>query len=189
MGLWLLVSCQSQPTVTPEKADRPETTATNDRAVDPLELPRDREIIPVKHPVAGDVAGRVALIEADKDTTFQPTVIVPGDIDSLASQAFRVQLLTSQVYGEAKSAVRVAEEIFDRPVFLDYEVPYYKVRVGNFGNRDKAEEYRLRAEAAGYTDAWVVAVTVNVKQTSLLYEPASNPVESDTSAIDTAGIR
>ncbi len=91
-------------------------------------------------------------------------------IDTLNNQAFRVQILTTKVYGEARTALRVAEEIFDRPVFMDYEVPYFKLRVGNFAERETAENYQQRAKAAGYTKAWVVVVTVGVEEPAPLYE-------------------
>ena len=91
-------------------------------------------------------------------------------IDTLNNQAFRVQILTTKVYGEARTALRVAEEIFDRPVFMDYEVPYFKLRVGNFAEREIAENYQQRARAAGYTNAWVVVVTVAVEEPAPLYE-------------------
>ena len=44
------------------------------------------------------------------------------------------------------------------------------MRVGSFRSREEAEEYALRAKAAGYRDAWVVVVNVKVRQPALLYE-------------------
>ena len=66
--------------------------------------------------------------------------------------------------------MQIAEEIFDHPIFLDYEVPYYKVRVGSFRDKESAEVYQLRAKSAGYNNAWVVMVTVNINKAENLYE-------------------
>ena len=55
-------------------------------------------------------------------------------------------------------------------MYLDYEVPYYKVRVGSFGSREEAEEYQQRAKAAGYRNAWVVMVNLGVKEAKPLYD-------------------
>ena len=146
---------------------------TSDRDFNPLELAEDKIIVPKEYPKSGDIVGRLVV----SDSTFTPTdstshVIadIPAEIDILNNQAFRVQLFSSKVYGDAKKALRIAEEIFDRPLYLDYQVPYFKLRVGNFPNRDKAEEFQMRCKAAGYVNAWVVAVNINIKETAPLYD-------------------
>ena len=77
-------------------------------------------------------------------------------------------------------AVQVAEEIFDRPVYLDYEVPYFKIRVGSFFDRDQAEDYMMRARAAGYKEAWVVVTNVAVREAAPLYFDEPYPVFDDS---------
>jgi hypothetical protein len=145
------------------------------RRFDPLDLPADVEIVPLKYPQTGALRGK----EVSKDTAgipFEDTSVVislPDEIDTLAHQAYRVQIFTSKVYGEARRALRVAEEIFDRPLSLDYEVPYYKVRVGRFADRGEAEAYAQKARAAGYKNAWVVMVNVDIKEVQPFYEDES----------------
>jgi hypothetical protein len=143
------------------------------RGFDPLELPRDREIVPLKYPKTGSIHGSGALVDAAEDPTDNEYYIadsLPVAIDTLNSQVFRVQLFTSKQFGQARKAVVVAEEIFDQPVYLDYEVPYYKVRVGNFADRDDAEEYRPKVQTAGYKNAWVVVVNLGVKEAAPVYD-------------------
>lgn len=72
---------------------------------------------------------------------------------------FRIHLLTSNMIGDARAASQIAEELFDQPVQIDYEVPYYKLRVGEFANRRMAEEYLIGVKRAGYPKAWVVPFT------------------------------
>lgn len=151
---------------------------------DPLELPADKEIVPLKHPHTGSFSSPFVFVEPNTITADSIEVVVkdvPDDVDTVYNQAYRVQIFTTKVYGEARYALKIAKEIFDRPVAIDYEVPYFKVRVGRFSNREDAEEYSMKVKAAGYTDAWVVMVNVNVKQAAPLYEKESPfPQEADT---------
>lgn len=140
---------------------------------DPLDMPDDMNVVPSSNPRSGAITGHVAFVESDSTESgldLTGVTELPDDIDSASNQAYRVQIFTSKVYGEARHARKIAEEIFDRLVTADYEVPYFKVRVGSFRSREEAEEYALRAKAAGYRDAWVVVVNVKVRQPALLYE-------------------
>lgn len=183
----LIAGCQSKRTETQPESGKPATTTVDKRGYDPLELPEDRQIVPIEHPRAGEISGIAVFVEAESraaDTVLSGPAKSGPTIDSLSSQAYRIQLFTSKVYGEANDARRVAEEIFDYPVFMDYEVPYFKVRVGSFAARDDAEKYLMRVKSAGYTDAWVVTVTVRIKETSPLYYDTQLPVRTDTASSD-----
>ena len=162
------------------------------RGFDPLELPRDREVIPQLHPRGGQIQGSQQFVVEDPNAGDSGGAIIPIEIeqvDTVYSQAFRVQLATTKVYGEARREVLVAEEIFDRPVHLDYEVPYYKVRVGSFRSRDAAEEYQQRARSAGYSNAWVVLVNIDIKEPPPLYPDFPIPQYLDSAkAPDSADV-
>ncbi|MEW6411517.1 MAG: SPOR domain-containing protein [Candidatus Zixiibacteriota bacterium] len=182
LAILLLVGCIVKKEVAEEEKERPSVAVSDPRGFDPLELPEDHEVVPVTHPRSADIAGQSAFVQADAttDTSYQQPDVTAGSIDTLNNQAFRIQIFTSKVYGDARFSVKVAEEIFDRPIFLDYEVPYYKVRVGNFSDREKAEDYMMRVKEAGYTDAWVVAVTVRVNEATPLYEDLLTPQPIDS---------
>ncbi len=183
----LIISCAGNKTA---KVDSSESTGLdetgNQRNFNPFELSRDKEIIPEKFPQTGEIASFVFQI---KDTVSSDTgsffpIDIPEEIDTLNSQVFRVQLFTSKLYGEAKKEVKIAEEIFDRPVFIDYEVPYFKVRVGNFGDKEDAEDYQMAVKSTGYTSAWVVLVNINIKETKPLYEDGYEEVFNDSLSND-----
>ena len=89
--------------------------------------------------------------------------------DTLAAQVFRIQLAMIDTYSDARRALGVAQEIFDQPVTLDYEVPYYKLRVGEFASRKEAESYQQKVKGAGYANAWVMVATANPRQIEPLY--------------------
>ncbi len=139
---------------------------------DPLEFDSDREVVPAKHPQSGEISGAAVVdevITADGPQLPGPIIGDPADLLH-TGENYRVQLFTSQVYGEAQRSRMVAEEIFDREVFVDYEVPYFKVRVGNFNDRDLAVEYQQRAKGVGYPDAWVVMVNIELEEAAPLYD-------------------
>ena len=188
----LAAGCTKPPGAAEEEPAAPEKTWQDDRGFDPLGMPDDREIIPAKYPRSEALEGRQALVETDggiaEDSAQTVLPEIEPRIDSLNSQAFRVQLMSSRVYGEARQGARVAEEIFDQPVYVDYEVPNYKVRVGNFADRMAAEDYQQKAKAAGYGNAWVVVVNLKVKEAAPLYDELpeidypSFPAPPDTAA-------
>lgn len=156
-------------TVVPQE----EKIEKNENSFNPLELAADKTIVPKEYPTESDISGKNVLITSDQkvtDSLVQEYESIPGEIDTLNSQSFRIQLFSSKVYGEARKAMVVAKEIFDRPLFMDYEVPYYKIRVGDFPNRDQAEDYLMRVRSTGYSNAWVVIVNVNQKELSPMYE-------------------
>ena len=176
----MLVGCkQKSQTITSEEPQgKTSRDSENSSKLNLLDLPVDRKVIPLEHPKAGAITGSALIIEAESvesDSVFQLVENIPDEIDSLNSQAYRVQIFSSKKYGESSRAKVVAEEIFDRPVFLDYEVPYYKIRVGNFASKEKAEAYQQRAKSSGYKNAWVVVVIVNVKETSPMYDELMTP--------------
>ena len=150
----------------------------------PIELPADKEIVPAKYPVNGELIRSGNLIISgdtqSDDNIITSNINITSAFDTANSQAFRIQILTSKVYGDVRRAKMVAEEIFDRPVYLDYEVPYYKIRVGSFADRDNAEDYLQQVRMAGYNDAWVVVTNVAVKSLSPLYDDKPLPVIIDS---------
>jgi hypothetical protein len=164
----------------------PQSTASDPRGFDPLELERDRDVVPARYPREGQIGGRKAVTDGggtDSAATLGSTA--PGSplqpSDSLNHQTFRIQIFTAQTFGEARNASRVAEEVFDQPVYLDYEVPYFKVRVGNFADRFSAESYQQKVNAAGYTNSWVVMVNLGVQQVTPLYGNPQKAAGADSS--------
>ncbi len=100
-----------------------------------------------------------------------PLEVIDNSGANLAGdRVYRIQLFTAKEYGPAIREKKVAIEVFDKPVTMDYEVPYYKIRVGNFLTREEAEEYLPAAREAGYKTAWVVRAYVNVKTVEDVYD-------------------
>jgi hypothetical protein len=174
----LVAGCSKFGRAREEVTTRPREAAVDTRRFDPLELPQDTMIVPLRGVSAGQAISqhRAAVSKAGSGRTGITTIAG----DTMYSQVFRVQLVTCGTYGEGRTALRVAEEIFDQPVYMDYDVPYFKVRVGDFATRGQADAYQRKATAAGYTNAWVVAVTKASENAAPMYEnsPLSPPATS-----------
>lgn len=77
---------------------------------------------------------------------------------------FRVQLYSTTDYYEAVAVRDEAGTKLGDDIYVDYEQPYYKVRAGNFTDREKAEEARGIAKSLGYIDAWIIQTNVLLKE-------------------------
>jgi hypothetical protein len=77
---------------------------------------------------------------------------------------FRVQLYSTTDYYEAMAVRDEAGTKLGDDIYVDYEQPYYKVRAGNFTDRQKAEEARGLAKSFGYADAWIIQTNVLLKE-------------------------
>ncbi|MBN2226240.1 MAG: SPOR domain-containing protein [candidate division Zixibacteria bacterium] len=146
----------------------------------PLGLPADAEIVPDKYPI---------LARVDSVVTDDSLAVAMPPADSIADEqnryeSYRIQLFTSKTYGPAVHERAVADEVFDQVTWLDYEVPYYKVRVGDFDDREAAEAYLPAVKEAGYPTAWVVKVNLEVWRIDGMYDDEKIPPMYDSTDVD-----
>lgn len=160
---------------TPPAPARP-VPASAGRVIEPLGLPADFELITAKVPQSGAIGERPNVSDTSVSGKAGRSMLV-----------FRVQIYTTQGFGDARKSMQVAQEIFDQPVHIDYEVPNFKVRVGDFSVRDDAESYRRVAQSLGYTGAWVVPVTVGISQAPPLYDSLALPSKDSATVTDSGG--
>ena len=73
---------------------------------------------------------------------------------------FRVQIFVSRDEFETRQIEEQALMSFDESVYLIFDSPNYKIRVGDCRSRSEANELRQRAVGLGYKDAWVVQCKV-----------------------------
>ena len=159
------------------KKDAPNRTKSA-VTLDPLGLSQDTVIAVTPHSDA-ERRLRAEMEGADVILTSQ-TARLSSQIDSATNQVYRIQLLTVDSYSDARRALAVAEEIFDLPVTLTYDQPYYKLRVGEFATKSDADSYLQKAKAAGYVNGWVLLTTVGVKELRPMYETAAPQQPADT---------
>lgn len=91
--------------------------------------------------------------------------------DSLiVRKGYRVQILSTQDMQKADVAAKRAERLFSDSVYVVFESPYYKVRVGDFSNDLDALDVERKARQNGYPGAWIVPSDINVPNTNRRYE-------------------
>lgn len=69
---------------------------------------------------------------------------------------YRVQIISTRDEAEARAIKRDALLIFDEGVYLTFDDPYYKVRIGDAISRFDANDLQEVAVSKGYLEAWVV---------------------------------
>ncbi len=69
---------------------------------------------------------------------------------------FRVQIFVTKEEFEARLVEEEALLQFDESVYLSFDSPNYKIRVGDCKTRAKANKLRQTVVKSGYKDAWVV---------------------------------
>lgn len=101
-----------------------------------------------------------ALQEEEEDTPTVEPFRMP-EIDEPESPAyvrgFRIQLYSTSDMEAAQDVYEVADSIFtDYWIYVVYEVPFYKVRLGDFETRPQANRTLANVVAKGFRDAWIV---------------------------------
>jgi len=67
-----------------------------------------------------------------------------------------VQLLATSDEEMAREEKKRAVFKFEDKVYLIFDAPMYKIRVGDCLTRKEAEELKKQAVSQGFTDAWIV---------------------------------
>lgn len=79
-------------------------------------------------------------------------------------QGYRVQLLATGDEKQAWAAKKKAIFKFEENVYLEFEAPLYKLRVGDCETKKEAEEIREEAIRKEFRDAWIVPSKVYRKK-------------------------
>jgi len=72
------------------------------------------------------------------------------------SSGYRVQLLSTRNEAEARAGMQDALAAFSDRVYLLYDSPCYKLRVGDCLQRAEADSLQQRALQKGFSSAWII---------------------------------
>jgi hypothetical protein len=76
---------------------------------------------------------------------------------------YRVLVLTTDNLEEANS---MKSEIYfktdQKPVYISFEPPFYKIKAGDFLNSSDASEFGFKLNQMGYTESRIIRDTVNI---------------------------
>jgi cell division septation protein DedD len=75
---------------------------------------------------------------------------------------YRVQIGIDDNKERMENLVQYARSRVDYPVYLEFEPPFYRVRVGDFRTREEAEQCVRRLKSDGFENALWVMSAINV---------------------------
>ena len=91
---------------------------------------------------------------AETDTLDSTSYLVKG---------YRVQIVISQNVNELEVIQDKLMKSVDKEIYIIFELPNYKLRVGNFLNRKEAESFQKKIVRLGYRTAWVVPTMIEME--------------------------
>jgi len=93
------------------------------------------------------------------------------------ADGYRVQLVATREEAEARADMQSALLSFSENVYLLFDNPYYKLRVGDCLSRSQADSLQQRALAKGFAKAWITRSQVYKQppdRSSLLSAPGDS---------------
>jgi len=85
------------------------------------------------------------------------------DLSNDFVKGYRVQIIISQNENELKEIQESLMQSVDQKIYIIFELPNYKLRVGNFLNRKEAENFQKKIVRLGYRTAWVVPTMIEME--------------------------
>ena len=88
-----------------------------------------------------------------------------NSIDSIQIiiEGFRVQILATKQLSKAEKLQKDLSSILNQKIYIVFEAPNYKVRVGNFIDRKKAEIFRQLIIKKGHQSSWIIRTRIEPK--------------------------
>ena len=103
----------------------------------------------------------------DDSTSFESVIL----LDSVQSviEGYRVQVLATRYFERADSFAIVMKNTVSDSVYVDFETPNYKVRIGDFIERESAESLQQDLVQMGYNSAWILRSRINSQASRIKY--------------------
>jgi len=129
-----------------------------------------QEIQVIDHKIVKDIQPNWPVIinnVLDDSTSFK---FLPS-LDSVKSESegYRVQVLATRYFERADSLAVIMKNTVSDSVYVDFEAPNYKVRIGDFIDRDSAESLQKELMQMGYNSAWILRARINSQASRIKY--------------------
>jgi hypothetical protein len=151
----LLIACG--PAIPHSSLENDNRTGAEDR-FDPLGFPGDDAVITGNYRTASTTTDSVSTAsQPDRvvtDSTYESDLVQPAP----AYEVFRVQVFASKSFDDAQQFAANIKNLFPEGVFVEYQMPYYKVRVGEFVTPEEGEAFLDEVKQLGFKNAWLVRV-------------------------------
>ena len=94
---------------------------------------------------------------SDDDSDYSNSINVDGLV-----KGYRVQVAISENQEDLIDIKDNLEKVIKEKIYIQFELPNHKLRVGNFSSRKKAELYRNKIVRLGYRSAWVIPTLIEL---------------------------
>lgn len=100
-----------------------------------------------------------------------PILIFPGDtfqfkngidVTDSTEMGYRIQVVSTPDYQNVELVMEELAQMMKEKVYLSFDPPNYKVRIGNFRFRSEAEKVQKNLNAMGYRTAWIIRTDIVV---------------------------
>ena len=129
-----------------------------------------QEIQVIDHKIVKDIQPNWPVIinnVLDDSTSFE--FLLSLDSVQSVSEGYRVQVLATRYFERADSLAVIMKNTVSDSVYVDFEAPNYKVRIGDFIDRDSAESLQQELVQMGYNSAWILRSRINSKASGIEY--------------------
>ena len=129
-----------------------------------------QEIQVIDHKIVKDIQPNWPVIinnVLDDSTSFE--FLLSLDSVQSVSEGYRVQVLATRYFERANSLAVIMKNTVSDSVYVDFEAPNYKVRIGDFIDRDSAESLQQELVQMGYNSAWILRARINSQASRINY--------------------
>lgn len=151
-----------------EGINQPEAEGQFDESFDPLSLDDDDIVIKRTNAMEGIANQAMEPLTVQPSNKNQSGEAIPDSLITYHEvDGFRVQIFAGRNVEAAtmtKTKALADFEPYKQKVYFIFEAPFYKIRIGDFTDRTKAENARELARKLGYREAFVVKSKVRVPQ-------------------------
>jgi len=129
-----------------------------------------QEIQVIDHKIVKDIQPNWPVIinnVLDDSTSFE--FLLSLDSVQSVSEGYRVQVLATRYFERADSLAVIMKNTVSDSVYVDFEAPNYKVRIGDFIDRDSAVSLQQELVKMGYNSAWILRARINSQASRINY--------------------
>ena len=87
-----------------------------------------------------------------------------NDSSEVIVDGYRVQIFVTRYTSSADSIRNSLAKKIEEEIFVTFEIPYYKVRVGNCIDRKTAEKLQKKLQSQGFPSSWIVRARVKAPE-------------------------
>ena len=141
-------------------------TKTTPSSEEKKEIIEDFDITPYQTEIEIE-APPISVNKIPSDVWYEYSVSGPDSMKQIigTTDGYRVQVISTDDIDEANMVrAEIYEKTAKKEVYIIFEPPFYKVKVGDFTSKSEAENLKFKLNQLGYSESKVVQETVNIFQ-------------------------